>query len=266
VTASPVPRTIVFAGPSLPPAARPDLPAFEWRPPAAAGDILALVDDPPDRLCLIDGFFDWCAAPWHKEILFVMARGTAVFGAASMGALRAAELDRLGMIGVGAIYKAYRDGRLTGDDEVALVHAPERLDWAPLTVPMVEFRATLIAGCSYGLFGVTTARRIRSAVHDLHFSCRDWPLIRKCCLSEGLAEREALDRLEALHVPLKRRDALACLEAARCGGAAGAVQAPPRTAFIEALQAELAGLPAQAPAPSRSAEAWLPSAAADGGI
>ena len=48
-----------------------------------------------------------------------MAAGTQVFGAASMGALRAAELAPFGMIGVGAIFAAYRDGRLTGDDEVA---------------------------------------------------------------------------------------------------------------------------------------------------
>ncbi len=261
-------RTVVFAGPSLPPTARPDLLGLEWRPPAAAGDILALADDPPDRLCLIDGFFDWCPAPWHKEILFLMARGTTMFGAASMGALRAAELDRLGMIGVGAIYHAYRDGILTGDDEVALVHAPERLGWAPLTVPMVEFRATLIAACRNGLLDMAAARRIRSAVHDLHFSCRDWPLIRKRCLSAGLAECGTLDRLEALHVPLKRIDALACLEAARSGLAAPAIAAPPRTCFIEALQAELAASPrasVQAPAPSRSAKARRSSAAADGG-
>jgi hypothetical protein len=262
-----VTRTIVFAGPSLPRSARLNLPGFDWRPPAAAGDILALLDDPPDRLCLIDGYFDWCPAPWHKEILLLMARGTVVFGAASMGALRAAELDRLGMIGVGTIYRAYRDGLLTGDDEVALIHASERLDWTPLTVPMVEFRATLAAACRNGWLDVAAARRIRSVVHDLHFGERDWPLIRERCLAAELAEPETLHRLEALHVPLKRLDAVTCLEAARSAIEAAPTPAPPRTAFIEALRAGLMA-PREwtpAPAPSPPATARRPSAAADGG-
>jgi hypothetical protein len=141
------------------------------------------------------------------------------------------------MSGVGAIYRAYRDGVLTGDDEVALIHAPERLGWAPMTVPMVEFRATLIAACRIGLIGTAAARRLRSAVHDLHYSRRDWPAIRQRCLSAGLAEPNTLERLEALHVPLKRMDALACLDAARSAVEARPTAAPPLTCFITALRA-----------------------------
>lgn len=38
--------------------------------------------------------------------------------------LRAAELHSFGMEGVGRILESYRDGILTDDDEVALVHGP----------------------------------------------------------------------------------------------------------------------------------------------
>jgi hypothetical protein len=260
-------RITVFAGPSLPPPARPSDGCFEWRPPAAAGDILALHEDPPDRLCLIDGFFDWCPAPWHKEILFLMARGTAVFGAASMGALRAAELDRIGMAGVGAIYRAYRDGILVGDDEVALVHAPERLGWAALTVPMVEFRATLLAARRAGLIDRNTAIALRSAVRDIHFSRRDWPLIKQSCRSAGIADAEVIARLEALHVPLKRLDALACLDAARSAGARAPIPAPPLTCFIAPLLSSSEGQPQPAPGLARSGPTGAGQAprAADGG-
>src|SRR5688572_32760283 len=52
--------------------------------------------------------------------------GVRVFGAASMGALRAAELQPFGMIGVGQVFQAYRRGHLTDDDEVAVAHGPAR--------------------------------------------------------------------------------------------------------------------------------------------
>ena len=239
---------LVFAGPSLPAGARPSGP-FEWRPPARAGDLLALVDRPPTTVCLIDGYFDWCPAPWHKELLLLMAGGTRLLGASSMGALRAAELDGFGMIGIGAIYRAYRDGRLTGDDEVALIHATEALDWAPLSVPMVELRATLASACRAGLLSVDSARRLRACGRELQFEDRDWPALERAFTAERLVDSAVLARLRTLHVPLKQMDAIACLGAAlRPGGRGRAVPPPPQTCFMRDLAAEL-GLPATKTAP-----------------
>ena len=262
-----VPAIPVFVGPSLPAAARPADNLFEWRPPAAAGDLLALLPRPPARLCLIDGFFDSRPAPWHKELLMLIARGTLVFGAASMGALRAAELHRFGMIGVGAIFRAYRDGRLQGDDEVALVHATERLGWAPLTVPMVEVRATLVAACRTRVTSPLVARRIRALVHEIHFDARDWPMMEKACLSARLVDRPIFRRLREMHVQLKRDDALACLAAARGPAAPARAPEPPRTCFMRELASQL-GLPAtEGPAPlrHRRKSGRLPRQGAGGG-
>lgn len=236
MTVAPIP---VFVGPSLPPEDRTGI-GFEWRSPASAGDILTLVESPPARLCLIDGFFDSRPAPWHKELLQVMAQGTLVFGAASMGALRAAELQCFGMIGVGAIFRAYRNGLLVGDDEVALIHADERLRWTPLTVPMVEVRATLIAACRARIVSPAMARRIRSLVHQIHFQDRDWPMMERVCLAEQLIDEGTFRRLQSLHVELKRDDARACLAAALGPQApVRAPVAPPETCFIRALSAQL---------------------------
>ena len=55
-----------------------------------------------------------------------MAEGIHVFGSASMGALRAAELHQFGMRGIGRIFEAYRAGELEDDDEVAVIHGPPR--------------------------------------------------------------------------------------------------------------------------------------------
>jgi hypothetical protein len=203
----------VFVGPSLGAALRPQGP-FRWMPPAKAGDLARFLARPPERLCLIDGLFDSCPAPWHKELLMLMAQGTIIFGASSMGALRAAELSDFGMVGVGAIYRAYAGGRLSGDDEVALIHADERLDWAPLTIPMVEMRATLNKAVRTGLIDPAIARRLRQASRAIHFSDRDWPLLARAAGQAGIADQVTMQTLEQLHVPLKRQDALACLQRA----------------------------------------------------
>jgi hypothetical protein len=227
-------RIPVFVGPSLT-GERPSGP-FEWRPPAAAGDLISLIEAPPDKLCLIDGYFDSRPAPWHKELLALMAQGTMVFGASSMGALRAAELHCFGMIGVGAIFRAYKEHRLHGDDEVALIHADERLDWAPLTVPMVEVRATLEAACRTRILSPRTARNIRTRVHEIHFEDRDWPLMERTCVGEGLIDQRCFRCLQGMHVQLKRADALDCLEqAVAAKRRSSSTPPPPWTCFIRAL-------------------------------
>jgi hypothetical protein len=79
----------------------------------------------PQAIGIIDGYFHRVPAVWHKEILWAMSEGIHVFGSASMGALRASELHRYGMIGVGRVFETYRDGRLEDDDEVVVMHSPE---------------------------------------------------------------------------------------------------------------------------------------------
>lgn len=135
--------TIIFVGPTL--AAdevRARLPDAIIRPPAAVGDILdlALARQRPARIALIDGYFERMAAVWHKELLLALERGIAVYGAASMGALRAAELARFGMIGVGAIYRAFARNELVADDEVAVAHLPAAQGYRAVSDALVNLR------------------------------------------------------------------------------------------------------------------------------
>ena len=112
-------------------------------PPAGVGDIARAVRRGPRAIALIDGMFERVLPVWHKEILWAMARGVHVFGAASMGALRAAELHAFGMQGVGRIFEAYRYGELEADDEVAVLHGPADLGFVAVTEALVNVRATL---------------------------------------------------------------------------------------------------------------------------
>src|SRR5690242_12155833 len=100
---------VVFLGPTLPPEqASRHLDAL-YLPPAEQGSIFRVARTlQPRVIALIDGSFAKVPAVRHKEVLWALSRGIAVYGAASMGALRAAELGRFGMRGHGLIYRWYR--------------------------------------------------------------------------------------------------------------------------------------------------------------
>jgi hypothetical protein len=74
-----------------------------------------------------------------------------MLGASSMGALRAAECDNFGMIGVGEIYAALASGELQDDDEVALTHSDEEFGFKSLSDALVTIRATIAAAHATGL-------------------------------------------------------------------------------------------------------------------
>lgn len=138
-------RTLIFIGPTLAAAeVRARLPAAIVLPPAAVGDILrASRRKDVRRIALVDGYFERMAAVWHKEILLALERGIAVWGASSMGALRAAELAPFGMIGVGSIFKAFASGALVADDEVAVAHLPAEQGYRAISDALVNLRADL---------------------------------------------------------------------------------------------------------------------------
>lgn len=228
---------VVFAGPSVPIGSRGRWSGIDWRPPAEGGDFIRLGHG-HRRVVLIDGYFEHRAAPFHKEILAAIDRGVEVYGASSMGALRAAELWRQGMIGVGRIFEAYRRGMLMGDDEVALVHAPETLGWAPLSIPMVELRASLLRAVRSGLVSPVAARTLRGAAHAIHFEDRDWPRLSNAWIAAG-ASRAVADAIERLHVPLKAMDAAQCIARALADppNARPKGWTFPETLFFQRLQA-----------------------------
>ena len=90
----------------------------------------------PDIIGIIDGVFHQSPAVAHKEILKAIDNGVKVIGSSSMGALRASELDSLGMIGIGYVYEQYRDGKITSDDDVAVSLDKDTLE--AISVPLVN--------------------------------------------------------------------------------------------------------------------------------
>ncbi len=165
---------IIFAGPSVRGLELPQRPDLIFRSPAKQGDIYRATLARPKVIGLIDGYFEGVPSVWHKEILWALSQGIRVFGSASMGALRAAELDSFGMIGIGRIYQWYRDGHLEDDDEVALIHGPYESGFLPLSEPMVNVRSTCEAAIAAGIIEPQRAEAILSAAKLVHYRERDW--------------------------------------------------------------------------------------------
>src|SRR5512136_3337393 len=136
-----MPRIIVFLGPSLERETAETILPAEYRPPARRGDLLRAAEEGATIIGLIDGVFHQESAVAHREILTAIKKGVMVVGSSSMGALRAAEMDTLGMVGIGEVYRMYKSGELESDDEVALVFDP--VSGMSLSEPLINIRFTL---------------------------------------------------------------------------------------------------------------------------
>jgi len=207
---------IVFTGPTLPPAEAAKLLDAVYLPPAAIGDVYRAAQRRPHAIGIIDGFFESIPSVWHKEVLWAMAQGIRVFGAASMGALRAAELAAFGMVGVGAVFEAYRDGVIEDDDEVAVVHGPAELGYPQLSEAMVNIRATLRKASTAGVVTPATEAALIDIGKSLFYKQRNYKRLLAAAGQSTLPGDE-LTRLQAWlpqnQVNQKRLDAIALLRA-----------------------------------------------------
>lgn len=213
-------RQVVFLGPSLTVSeARLVLPDAHYLPPAAMGDVLAAVRvHRPHSIGLVDGSFLGTMSVFHKELLYAIDQGCWVLGAASMGALRAADCAAYGVIGVGEIYAAYASGAVEDDDEVALAHADADHGFQALSDAMVTIRATLRAAQAAGLIDQATEQALAARQKARWFPERSLALVAQDARELGLPQEQesALSTFVREHtVDPKRSDALALLAAMR---------------------------------------------------
>ena len=224
----------IFTGPTLPRAEAAKVLDAEYLPPAAIGDVYKAARRRPWAIGIIDGFFESTPSVWHKEVLWAMTRGIHVFGASSMGALRAAELAAFGMVGVGAIFEGYHDGRIEDDDEVAVVHGPPELGYVQLTEAMVNIRATIGKAIATGVVPPPTGAALIEVAKSLYYKNRSYDRV----LADASARRlpgDELIRLKAwLHknqINQKRLDAIALLQAIKEAQAAAVAPEPASYVF-----------------------------------
>jgi hypothetical protein len=172
---------VLFAGPTLYGLVYHLPEGIDCRPPAAAGDIVRAVAQGADRIGLVDGVFGQSRSVWHKEIVYALSHGVVVLGAASMGALRAADCAALGMVPVGGIAEDYLTGRRVADSDVAVLHGPAELGFRPLSIALVDLE-DVVAGWQHGADpGSALSRKeacdLLGMARSLHFTDRTWETI-----------------------------------------------------------------------------------------
>ena len=214
---------VVFLGPTLDvQSARLELDAI-YLPPAEQGSLIKAVrEHRPKVLVLIDGLFARVPAVRHKEILWAMDARVKVVGAASMGALRAAELSDYGMIGCGFIYRWYRRTPLTDDDEVAVGMSPVELGGRPMTEALINMRLSLRRAERMGIIPRRVSDALIELARGMHFLGRTYPeLLEHARATLGVQDHAILETLAGWlavnAVDQKRADAILALRAAKTG-------------------------------------------------
>jgi hypothetical protein len=211
-------KVVLFCGPTITTTEACEVLDAVCYAPAAQGDVYRAAVRHPFAIGIIDGYFDRVPAVWHKEILWAMSEGIHVFGSASMGALRAAELAPFGMVGIGKIYEAFRDGILEDDDEVAVVHAPAEFRYRVASDAMVNIRATLAKARSQQVLDGEACLMLERIAKKLFYPERSYVRVLELAGQEGMEESAiaAFRRWLPGHaVNQKREDALSMLSAIR---------------------------------------------------
>jgi hypothetical protein len=194
---------VVFTGPSLhAEAVRCALPWAQAHPPACRGDVEAAVVQGASTILLLDGGFAHRLAVSPGEIVAALRAGVRVIGAASLGAIRAAECHPAGMEGVGAVQRLYRVGVLRDDDEVAVATEPDHGHRA-VSLALVNVRFAVLGGLRAGWLDRDRAAALLTAARERHFSERHWPAVFRDAGVRPSLELRAL----CLGYDVKRRDA-----------------------------------------------------------
>jgi len=189
----------VLVGPSLSSeTVREIIPYAIIHPPAKQGSIYNLIESTCDLILLIDGLFHFNASVWHREIIAAIQSGIDVYGCSSMGALRACELSRYGMIGVGRVYDYYRSGVIDGDDEVAIIHCSEEKEYEGLTLPLVSLRWNLSLLKQKGKITSSDEFLLIKLVKQMPYNYRTWAEIIKSNRYSKLMSEENLIWLKGL--------------------------------------------------------------------
>jgi hypothetical protein len=249
-----VPRVSFFVGPTIrPDEVRSGLAGvaidLTVHPPIEQGSLLRLATDLPDVVAIVDGYFAQVPAVLHKEIIVAIERGARVLGAASFGALRAAELDQFGMEGVGQIYRQYRRGAIDADDEVAVLHADADHGYRPVSEALVSLRHNLRRARARRVISKETAAGVLAHARALGFADRRRDvLLDPNRVAAPPSELDALGRfLRQEAVDLKHADALQLVRtvARRLGGSERWPPLPTRsvgrTAFLYRAEREYVG-------------------------
>ena len=172
-------KPIIFIGPSLAIEKAERIFNADYRPPAKKGDFLRLmssINDDHAIVGLVDGLFLQDYPPTPIEVFqLVVKKNVLVLGGASLGALRAVELEKYGMIGIGKIFELYKKNTIAADDEVAVTFAPENQQLQ--SEAMIDIRYNLFVALRKGVIDKNTRRAAVKVAKSIYFPDRNYEVI-----------------------------------------------------------------------------------------
>ena len=175
-------KPVIFLGPSLSREKARKILDADYRLPAKKGDLLQLILKEVNIVGLVDGYFLQDYPPTPIEVYnLVRKRNVKVFGSSSLGALRAVELGKYGMIGIGKIFRLFRDGILESDDEVAVTFT----DYTNYkSEALIDIRYNLFLAQKYNIIDSITGRSILKVSKQTYFPYRTYEDILDKCKSK----------------------------------------------------------------------------------
>lgn len=173
----------IFAGPSLFSTGldlRESSMGVTWMPPARRGDIEKLVScsTRPGSIGLADGTFHAYPAVSHVELRNAINGGWRVYGLCSMGAIRSAEMQHMGMRPWGVVAAKFCEDDSFADDEVALVHGSSH-PYSPISEPLIHIREFLRCMQSEGCLAADQAEQILATLQPRWYGERTHAELKK---------------------------------------------------------------------------------------
>ncbi len=167
-----MPKPVIFLGPTLPIEKAKAILDADYRPPAKKGDLLQLILSNVSIIGLIDGYFLQDYPPTPIEVYNLLRKkNVKVFGSSSLGALRAVELKKFGMIGIGKIYDLFDKEKINSDDEVAVTFT-EYLGYK--SEALIDIRYNLFLARRRGIIDNNTDKIILATAKKIYFPYRTY--------------------------------------------------------------------------------------------
>ena len=207
-------KPIVYLGPTLRKEEALKILDADYRDPAKKGDFLMLSQDSDEKkyVGFIDGVFLHDYPPPPIEVYHLATRkNIELLGASSLGALRAVELEKFGMKGIGKIFQLYKNGIIDADDEVAVTFV--RGSNILQSEAMIDIRFNLFLAYKKGIITNDTKKRFVKIAKGIYFPFRNYEDIINLTQQQYPSIHDELENFRP-HI-LQNRDSLKARDAVK---------------------------------------------------
>jgi TfuA protein len=205
-------KPIVYLGPTLNREEASRILDADYRDPAKKGDFLRLsrTSDEKKYVGFIDGVFLHDYPPSPIEVYHLATRkNIELIGASSLGALRAVELEKFGMKGIGKIFQLFKNGILDADDEVAVTFVRDKNILQ--SEALIDIRFNLFLAYKKGIITNQTKKRFVKIAKNIYFPYRNYDDIIRLTQEQFPSIHDELENFG--DYILKNRDSLKARDA-----------------------------------------------------